>query len=158
MWDIIVMYLPRYFGIKSLGFMKGRLHHPPFRGIFTWLRPTPHFTFTSCIPKNQHPKLLTAPHIYLHLSKSGLSLHFSHLFHSSMLHLDLSKTYPYLPMPLSFLFSRKTWLLLDVFSLMSVISSSFPILCCPPWRAAQLSSLSVTGLTEFLCKMLHIMQ
>lgn len=78
---------------------KAGLHNPPLREISTWLRLTKHFTFTSYIPQNQHPRLLTPPH----LSKSGLSLHFSFsLSRSSAIHLHLSKTYPYLALPLSF--------------------------------------------------------
>lgn len=123
----------------------------PFMAVFTRLRPTLYFTFTSYILKNQHPKLYNSAAIYTPVSRSGLSLHFS-----CVIHLHLFKTHAHLPLALSFYPLED--MITSGCSLMSVISSYFQILCCPPWRATQLSNLSVSSSTEFLCKMLHITQ
>lgn len=151
------MYLP-FFGIKILSFMKGILHSPAFREVSTCLRPTPQFTFTSYIPKNQHPRLLT-PSLYTCVFPNQVHHCIFHIFFTLLCYtLTSPRHVPTYPCLYLFLSSWKIWLLLDAFSLMSVVSCSFPVLCCPPWRAAQLFSLPVKGLREFLCKMLHNMQ
>lgn len=89
-------------------------------------------------------------------------LFYHYFFFSLSLFCELPSLLQNTSLPRMFLtFLSSSWkiqLFSGVFRLMPVNSSNFPIQCCPPRSAAQPSSMLVTGLTEFFCKMVYIMQ
>lgn len=108
---------------------RDRLHNPALKEISTWKRPSSHYTFRTCIPKNQHPKLLNPP-LYTQIFPN-MSYHSILLSHFLLYTFTSPKHMPNYPWLYLFLISWEIWLILDVLQSAACDLIQLPILCCP---------------------------